>query len=72
VNTIFPRILIIAVLVNSIFVSESSIKLTNGQTSNIVTNVTDLTKSDLSNAEFQLENKTIDYFTQAHGYLLYK
>ena len=70
-NTIFPRILIIAVLVNSIFVSESSLKLINGQTSNIVTNVTDLIKSDLSNAEVQLENKTIDYFNQAHGYLVY-
>jgi len=71
VKIIFPRILIIAVLVNSIFVSESSIKLINGQTTNIVTNVTDLTKSDLSNADVQLENKTIDYFTQAHGYLVY-
>ena len=70
-NTIFPRILIIAVLVNSIFVSESSLKLINGQTSNIITNVTDLIKSDLSNAEVQLENKTIDYFNQAHGYLVY-
>jgi carboxymethylenebutenolidase len=71
VNIIFPRILIIAVLVNSIFVSESSLKLINGHTSNIVTNVTDLTKSDLSNTEVQLENNTIDYFTQAQGYLVY-
>jgi len=37
----------------------------------MVTNVTELTKSDLSNADIQLENKTIDYFNQAHGYLVF-
>jgi len=47
------------------------VKLISGQTSNIVTNVTDLSKSDLSNADIQLENKTIDYFNQAHGYLVF-
>jgi len=47
------------------------VKLISGQTSNIVTNVTDLTKSDLSGADIQLENKTIDYFNQAHGYLVF-
>ncbi|MFZ0655265.1 MAG: dienelactone hydrolase family protein [Nitrososphaeraceae archaeon] len=46
-------------------------KLVSGQTSNMVTNVTDLTKSDLSNADVQLENKTVDYFNQAHGYLVF-
>jgi len=71
VNKIYLRILFLVVLVSSVLVSGSSVKLISGQTSNIVTNVTDLTKSDLSNADIQLENKTIDYFNQAHGYLVF-
>ena len=39
-------------------------KLVSGQTSNMVTNVTDLTKSDLSNADVQLENKTLIILTR--------
>ena len=70
-NKIYLRILFLVVLVSSVLVSGSSVKLISGQTSNIVTNVTDLTKSDLSNADIQLENKTIDYFNQAHGYLVF-
>ena len=70
-NKIYLRILFLVVLVSSVLVSGSSVKLISGQTSNIVTNVTDLSKSDLSNADIQLENKTIDYFNQAHGYLVF-
>jgi hypothetical protein len=40
------------------------VKLVSGQTSNMVTNVTDLTKSDLSNADVQLENKTLIILTR--------
>lgn len=70
-NKIYLRILFLVVLVSSVLVSGSSVKLISGQTSNMVTNVTDLTKSDLSNANVQLENKTVDYFNQAHGYLVF-
>ena len=70
-NKIYLRILFLVVIVSSILVSGSSVKLISGQTSNMVTNVTDLTKSDLSNADVQLENKTVNYFNQAHGYLVF-
>ena len=70
-NKIYLRILFLVVLVSSVLVSGSSVKVISGQTSNMVTNVTELTKSDLSNADIQLENKTIDYFNQAHGYLVF-
>ena len=70
-NKIYLRILFLVVLVSSVLVSGNSVKLVSGQTSNMVTNVTDLTKSDLSNADIQLENKTVDYFNQAHGYLVF-
>ena len=70
-NKIYLRILFLVVLVSSVLVSGNSVKLVSGQTSNMVTNVTDLTKSDLSNADVQLENKTVDYFNQAHGYLVF-
>jgi hypothetical protein len=59
VNKIYLRILFLVVLVSSVLVSGNSVKLVSGQTSNMVTNVTDLTKSDLSNADVQLENKTV-------------
>jgi carboxymethylenebutenolidase len=71
VNKVCLRILFLVVLVSSVLVSGNSVKLVSGQTSNMVTNVTDLTKSDLSNADVQLENKTVDYFDQAHGYLVF-
>ena len=68
---IYLRILFLVVLVSSVLVLGNSVKLVSGQISNMVTNVTDLTKSDLSNADVQLENKTVDYFNQAHGYLVF-
>lgn len=70
-NKIYLRILFLVILVSSVLVSGSSVKLISGQTSNLVTNVTDLTKSDLSNTDVQLENKTVDYFNEAHGYLVF-
>jgi carboxymethylenebutenolidase len=40
------------------------------QSSNTVTNVTDLTRLD-SNAGVDLQNKTVNYYDQANGYLVY-
>jgi len=37
----------------------------------VVTNVTNLIKSDVSNANVELENKTVNYFDKAKGYLVY-
>jgi carboxymethylenebutenolidase len=41
------------------------------QSSNVVTNVTDLTRLDISNSDVDLQNKTINYYDQASGYLVY-
>ena len=45
--------------------------LVEGQSPSTETNVTDLTRSDVSNAGVELENKTVDYYDQAKGYLVY-
>jgi carboxymethylenebutenolidase len=41
------------------------------QSPNIVTNVTDLTRLDASNSDVDLQNKTVNYYDQANGYLVY-
>ena len=41
------------------------------QSSNVVTNVTDLTRLDASNADVDLQNKTVNYYDQAIGYLVH-
>jgi carboxymethylenebutenolidase len=46
------------------------VKLVEAQSSNTVTNVTDLTRLD-SNAGVDLQNKTVNYYDQANGYLVY-
>lgn len=45
--------------------------LVEGQSPSKVTNVTTLTSLDVSNAGVDLENKTVNYFDQAKGYLVY-
>jgi carboxymethylenebutenolidase len=45
--------------------------LVAGQTPSKVTNVTTLTSLDASNAGVVLENRTVNYFDQAKGYLVY-
>ncbi len=45
--------------------------LVASQTPSKVTNVTTLTSLDVSNAGVDLENKTVNYFDQAKGYLVY-
>ena len=59
------------ILVGSGVISGSFMNLVEGQSNSIVTNVTDLTRSDVSNARVELENRTVNYFDQAKGYLVY-
>lgn len=58
------------ILVGSGIVSGTFVKLVEAQSSNTVTNVTDLTRLD-SNAGVDLQNKTVNYYDQANGYLVY-
>jgi carboxymethylenebutenolidase len=59
------------ILVGSGVISGSFMNLVEGQPNSIVTNVTDLTRSDVTNAGVDLENRTVNYFDQAKGYLVY-
>jgi len=59
------------ILVGSGVISGSFMNLVEGQSNSKVTNVTDLTIADVSNAGVDLENKTVNYFDQARGYLVY-
>jgi carboxymethylenebutenolidase len=45
--------------------------LVGGQLSSTVTNLTSLSKLDNSNSGVNLENRTVNYFNQANGYLVY-
>jgi carboxymethylenebutenolidase len=69
-NKIYSGIFFLVILVGSGIVSGTFVKLVEAQSSNTVTNVTDLTKLD-SNAGVNLENKTVNYYDQANGYLVY-
>jgi carboxymethylenebutenolidase len=69
-NKIYSGIFFLVILVGSGIVSGTFVKLVEGQSSNTVTNVTDLTRLD-SNAGVDLQNKTVNYYDQANGYLVY-
>ena len=69
-NKIFSGIFFLVILVGSGIVSSTFVKLVEAQSSNTVTNVTDLTRLD-SNAGVDLQNKTVNYYDQANGYLVY-
>lgn len=69
-NKIYSGIFFLVILVGSGIVSGTFVKLVDAQSSNTVTNVTDLTRLD-SNAGVDLENKTVNYYDQANGYLVY-
>jgi carboxymethylenebutenolidase len=70
VNKIYPGIFFLVILVGSGIISGTFVKLVEAQSSNTVTNVTDLTRLD-SNAGVDLQNKTVNYYDQANGYLVY-
>jgi carboxymethylenebutenolidase len=67
---IYSGIFFLVILVSSGTVSGTFVKLVEAQSSNTVTNVTDLTRLD-SNAAVDLQNKTVNYYDQANGYLVY-
>lgn len=69
-NKIYSGIFFLVILVGSGTVSGTFVKLVEAQSSNTVTNVTDLTRLD-SNAGVDLQNKTVNYYDQANGYLVY-
>jgi len=70
VNKIYSAIFFLVTLVGSGIISGTIVKLVEAQSSNTVTNVTDLTRLD-SNAGVDLQNKTVNYYDQANGYLVY-
>lgn len=69
-NKIYSAIFFLVILVGSGIVSGTFVKLVAAQSSNTVTNVTDLTRLD-SNAGVDLQNKTVNYYDQSNGYLVY-
>ena len=69
-NKIYSGIFFLVILVGSGIVSGAFVKLVAAQSSNTVTNVTDLTRLD-SNAGVDLQNETVNYYDQANGYLVY-
>ncbi|RPJ31485.1 MAG: dienelactone hydrolase family protein [Nitrosopumilales archaeon] len=69
-NKIYSGIFFLVILVGSGIVSGTFVKLVEAQSSNTVTNVTDLTRLD-SNAGVDLQNETVNYYDQANGYLVY-
>jgi carboxymethylenebutenolidase len=71
VNKIYPSVFFLFVLVSSAAVSCNFVNLVAAQSSDVVTNVTDLTRLDVSNADVELQNKTVNYHDQANGYLVY-
>ena len=69
-NKIYSGIFFLVILVGSGIISGTFVNLVMAQSSNTVTNVTDLTRLD-SNAGVDLQNKTVNYYDQANGYLVY-
>jgi carboxymethylenebutenolidase len=71
VKKVYCGIFFLIILVGSGIISGSFMNLVAGQTPSKVTNVTTLTSLDASNAGVDLENRTVNYFDQAKGYLVY-
>lgn len=68
---VYSGIFFLIILVGSGIISGSFMNLVEGQSPSKVTNVTTLTSLDVSNAGVDLENRTVNYFDQAKGYLVY-
>jgi carboxymethylenebutenolidase len=71
VKKVYCGIFFLIILVGSGIISDSFMNLVAGQTPSKVTNVTTLTSLDASNAGVDLENRTVNYFDEAKGYLVY-
>jgi len=69
-NKIYSGIFFLVILIASGILSGTFVNLVMAQSSNTVTNVTDLTRLD-SNTGVDLQNKTVNYYDQANGYLVY-
>ena len=68
-NKIYSGIFFLVILVGSGIVSGTFVKLVEAQSSNTVTNVTDLTRLD-SHAGVKIENKNVNYYDQANRNLV--
>ena len=68
---VYTGIFFLIVLVGSGIISNSFLNLVEGQSPSKLTNVTALTSLDVSNAGVDLQNRTVTYFDQAKGYLVY-
>jgi carboxymethylenebutenolidase len=71
VNKVYTRFFFLIILVVTGILSGSFMNLVEGQFLGTVTNVTSLTNLDNSNLGVNLENRTVNYFDQAGGYLVY-
>ena len=69
---VYTEIFFLIVLVGSGIISNSFLNLVEGQSPSKLTNVTALTSLDVSNAGVDLQNRTVTYFDQAKGYLVYQ
>ena len=70
-NKVYTRFFFLIILVVTGILSSSFMNLVEGQFLGTVTNVTSLTNLDNSNLGVNLENRTVNYFDQASGYLVY-
>ena len=70
-NKVYTRFFFLIILVVTGILSSSFINLVEGQFLGTVTNETSLTNLDNSNLGVNLENRTVNYFDQASGYLVY-
>jgi carboxymethylenebutenolidase len=71
VSKIYSGVFFLIILIGSGMITGNFMNSVEGQSPITVTNVTDLTRSDVSNAGVELENSTVDYYDQAKGYLVY-
>ena len=70
-DKVYTRFFFLIILVTTGILSSSFMNLAEGQFLSTVTNVTSLTRLDDSNSGVKLENRTVSYFDQANGYLVY-
>lgn len=70
-NKVYTRFFFLIILVVTGILSSSFMNLVEGKFLGTVTNVTSLTNLDNSNSGVNLENRTVNYFDQASGYLVY-
>jgi carboxymethylenebutenolidase len=71
VDKVYTRFFFLIILVTTGIFSSSFMNLVEGQLLDTVTNVTSLTRLDDSNSGVKIENRTVNYFDQANGYLVY-